>query len=413
MVILSRQSVCRFVKMGCLVSNYTTQIYFDGETGLGADWPQGYKMERGPLITVLDKMIMRDLIKTLLAVLTVIVVIIVSRRFIKILDKAIEGQVSNETLLSILGLKIVVASIAFLPVALFMAVLMVLGRMYRDQEMSAVFSAGGGAGTIYRAVFLLVFPLSVLSAGLSMYVAPWAEAKTEEIMQQDEKTADIRGVAAGKFSEIYTHGDLVFYVERIGDDKKMHKVFVQHRQPNGNLAIINAEAGRMQDLKEGRYLILEQGERIQGLPGAVNYVIENFAEYAVRIDEQSAVINASREGVPMDVLWNSDVIRDIAELQRRYSVPLSMIFLSLLAVPLAQSAPRGGVYGNMLVAFLIYFSYGNLIRVSQSWVINETIPAWLGGVWVYCVLFLVGTGLLIKLYGWQWVVMKIREKVAR
>jgi lipopolysaccharide export system permease protein len=369
-------------------------------------------MGRRPLITVLDKMIMRDLIKTWLAVLTVIVVIIVSRKFIKILDKAIEGQVSNETLLSILGLKIVVASIAFLPAALFMAVLMVLGRMYRDQEMSAISSAGGGAGTIYRAVFLLVFPLSVVSAGLSMYVAPWAEARTEGIMHQDEQSADIRGVAAGKFSE-YSQGDLVFYVEKIGDDKKMHKIFVQHRQRNGKQAIINAESGRLEDLKDGRYMILEQGERIQGQPGAVDYVIENFAEYAVRMDEKSSVINMSREAIPMKVLKSSNAIRDIAELQRRYSIPLSMIFLTLLAVPLAQSAPRGGVYGNMMVAFLIYFSYGNLIRVSQSWVINETIPAWLGGVGVYWILLLVGIGLLIKLYGWQWVMMKIREKVAR
>lgn len=379
---------------------------------MGADWPQGYKMGRRPWITVLDKMIMRDLIKTLLAVLTVIVVIIVSRKFIRILDKAIEGQVSNETLLTILGLKIVTASIAFLPAALFMAVLMVLGRMYRDQEMSAVSSAGGGASTIYRAVFLLVFPLSVVSAGLSMYVSPWAEAKTEALMQQDEQSADIRGVAAGKFSE-YSQGDLVFYVEKLGKDKKMHKIFVQHRQRNGKLAIINAEAGRLEDLKDGRYMILEQGERIQGQPGAVDYVIENFAEYAVRLDEKSSVINMSREAIPVKVLKNSNAIRDVAELQRRYSIPLSMIFLTLLAVPLAQSAPRGGVYGNMMVAFLIYFSYGNLIRVSQSWVINETIPAWLGGVWVYWILLLVGIGLLIRLYGWQWVMMKIREKVAR
>ncbi|MDD5322940.1 MAG: LptF/LptG family permease, partial [Methylococcales bacterium] len=114
-------------------------------------------------------MIAQDLLKTLMAVLTVIVVIIVSRKFIKILDRAIEGQISTETLLAILGLKTIVASIEFLPVALFMAVLMVLGRMYRDQEMSAVSSAGGGAGTIYRAVFLLVLPLTILAVGLSLF----------------------------------------------------------------------------------------------------------------------------------------------------------------------------------------------------------------------------------------------------
>ncbi len=376
-----------------------------------ADWPKGYKIGRRPWVSVLDKMIAQDLLKTLLSVLSVIVVIIVSRQFIRILDKAIEGQVSNETLFSILGLKTVVAGIAFLPAALFMAVLMVIGRMYRDQEMSAVFSAGGGAGTIYRAVFLLVFPLSVLSLGLALYAAPWAETRMGQLTQKDEQSADIRGIAAGKFTE-YSQGDLVFYVEKITADKKLQQVFVQHRQGE-RLAITNAEEGRLEDLPDGRYMILERGERVEGLPGGLKYNIENFVEYAVRIDEKTSAANVDREALDVNLLWNSKETRNVAELQRRFSIPLGVIFLTFLAVPLAQTSPRGGVYGNMLVAFLIYFSYGNLVRISQSWVIKETIPAWLGSFWLYAVLLIIGGTLLAKLYGWQWLMMKIRDKVTR
>jgi len=398
--------------MSCLVINYTTQIsILIGETGLEANWPEGYKVGRRKMITVLDKMIAQDLLKTLLAVLTAVVVIIVSRKFIRILDKAIEGQVSNETLLSILGFKTIVASVTFLPAAIFMAVLMVLGRMYRDLEMSAIFSAGGGAGTIYRAVFLMVFPLSVLSTGLSMYAAPWAESRTAELMHEDEESADLRGVAAGKFSE-YSQGDLVFYVEKIGADKKMYEIFVQKRQ-HGNVGIINADSGRLEDLPDGRYVILENGERIQGQPGAVNYVIEQFAEYAVRIDTKETAVNFGREAAAADALLGSNLIIDIAELQRRFSVPLGILLLSFIAVPLAQLSPRGGVYGNMLVGFLIYFSYGNLVRVSQSWVINETIPSWLGIFGVNMILLLIGGVLLARLYGWRCLMKKVREKVAK
>ena len=343
-----------------------------------ADWPKGYKTGRRKLITVLDKMIVQDLLKTLLSVLTVIVVIIVSRKFIRILDEAIAGQVSNETLLSILGLKTIVASVEFLPVALFMAVLMVLGRMYRDQEMSAISSAGGGSGTIYRAVFLLVFPLSILAVGLSLYVAPWAEASVDKLMQQGEESADLRGIAAGKFSE-YSQGDLVFYVEKISADKKMHNVFVQNRQ-HGKVSIINAESARLKDLPDGRYIIFEHGEQVQGQPGNLNYVIEQFAEYAVRIETKAAAATFNRQALPVDKLWGSDVTLYIAELQRRFSIPLGALLLSFIAVPLAQISPRGGVYGNMLVGFLIYFSYGNLIRINESWVIKGTVPAWLGGI---------------------------------
>ena len=375
-----------------------------------ADWPKGYKMGRRQLVTVLDKMIVQDLLKTLLSVLTVIVVIIVSRKFIRILDDAIAGQVSNEILLTILGLKTIIASVDFLPVALFMAVLMVLGRMYRDQEMSAVSSAGGGTGTIYRAVFLLVFPLSVLALGLSLYVSPWAEVRIDKLMQQDEESSDLRGIAAGKFSE-YSQGDLVFYVEKISEDKKMHKVFVQNRQL-GNVGIINAEAARMKDLPDGRYIIFENGERVQGQPGSLNYVIEQFVEYAVRIETKLSVAKFNRQALTVDKLWVSGEPILMAELQRRFSIPLGMLLLSFIAVPLAQIAPRGGVYGNMLVGFLIYFSYGNLLRVSQSWVINGAIPAWLGASGVNILLLLMGSFLVARLYGWQWLIMKVRRKVS-
>ncbi|MFI3197765.1 MAG: LPS export ABC transporter permease LptF [Methylococcaceae bacterium] len=367
-------------------------------------------MGRRKLVTVLDKMIIRDLLKTLLSVLTVIVVIIVSRKFIRILDEAIAGQVSNETLLSILGLKTISATVEFLPVALFMAVLMVMGRMYRDQEMAAVASAGGGAGTLYRAVFLLVVPLSVLALGLSLYVSPWAEANVDQIMKQGEESADLRGIAAGKFSE-YSQGDLVFYVEKISADKKMHKVFVQNRQ-NGNMDIINADAARIEDLADGRYIIFENGEQVRGQPGTLNYVIEQFVEYAVRLETKESVAALNRQALAVDLLWRSKVKSYIAELQRRFSVPLGALLLSFIAVPLAQISPRGGVYGNMLVGFLIYFSYGNLVRVSQSWVMTGAIPAWLGGASVNVLLLLIGGFLLARLYGWQWLVMKIRAKVS-
>ena len=375
-----------------------------------ADWPKGYKMGQRKLVTILDKMIAQDLIKTLLSVLTVIVVIIVSRQFIRILDGAIAGQVSDETLLDILGLKTIVAAVEFLPVALFMSVLMVMGRMYRDHEMAAVASAGGGALTLYRAVFLLVVPLSVFATGLSLYVSPWAESRADKLIEHDEESADLRGIAAGKFSE-YSHGDLVFYVEDITADNKMHKVFLENRR-QGNVSIINAESAHFEELPGGRYIFFENGEQVKGLPGNLNYVIEKFAEYAVIIETKVVAYKFKRNSLSVDLLWGSHVKILIAELQRRFSIPLAVLLLSFIAVPLAQISPRGGVYGNMIVGFLIYFSYGNLVRISQGWVMNDTLPAWLGGVGVNFLLLVVGGFLLARLYGWQWLLLKVKGRVS-
>jgi lipopolysaccharide export system permease protein len=382
-----------------------------GEIGLEADWPKGDKMARRPLITVLDKMIATDLLKTLLSVWTVIVVIVVSRKFIKILDKAVEGHISNDTLLTILGLKTVTSSISMLPAAAFMALLMVLGRLYKDQEMSAIAAAGGGAGTLYRAVFLLAFPLSIITFGLSLYVSPWAENKIEKIMHQDEQSSDIRGIAAGKFSE-YSQGDLVFYVENITSDKKMHAVFVQNRQKN-KLSIINAEKSHFEDLPGGRYMVFENGERIQGHPGDFDYIVEMFNEYAVLIKERALATYVTPYAVASSTLWKSTVKKEITELQNRLVLPLGILLLAFIAVPLARISPRGGIYGSMLLGFLIYFSYGNLSGVAQSWVVKGSIPAWPGIFWVNLLLFVIGLLLLANWYGYRWLIDTIREKVTK
>ncbi|MGZ4999476.1 MAG: LptF/LptG family permease, partial [Methylomonas sp.] len=236
-----------------------------------------------------------DLLKTVVSVLSVLVIIIVSQKFIKVLAQAIQGNIANETVLVLLGLKTIIVAATFLPAALFMSVLMVLGRMYREQEMAAIASAGGGTLTIYRSVFLLLIPLSLCAAGLSMYAAPWAEAQTMKVMHQDEESADIRGISPGRFSE-YSGGELIFYTEGIDESGKMRHVFVQNKQGE-RTGVVNAEYGHMENLPGGLYLVLEQGERILGVPGNKDFTIETFAEYAVQIENKTTELILGSEAI--------------------------------------------------------------------------------------------------------------------
>ena len=362
------------------------------------------------LLTVLDKMIIKDLFQTVFAVLTVLVVIIVSRKFIKVLAQAIEGNIANETVLTLLALKIIAATSTFLPAALFMSVLMVMGRMYREQEMAAIASAGGGAFTIYKSLFLLVFPLSIAAMALSMYAAPWAEMQSTKLMKQDRQGADVRGISAGRFSE-YSSGELIFYTESIDNTGRMHHVFVQNKQGN-RLGIVNAQYGHMAQLEGGLYLVLEQGERILGIPGNQDFTIETFAEYSVLVEKQSIYYPFSRQATPSQELWHSSELQDVAEIQDRISLPIGVLLLAFLALPLSKLSPRGGVYGRMLIAFGIYFAVGNLQRVNHSWIISQTIPTWLGYFWVNGLLLLLGLMLLMHLYGWQWVIGHFKPKAA-
>ena len=359
------------------------------------------------LITVLDRMIALDLFKTMSAVLAVLVFIIVSQKFIRVLAQAVEGTISNQTVMHLIGLKTILVTTAFLPTALFMAILMVLGRMYREQEIAAIASAGGGMLTIYRGVFWILLPLCLFSAWLSLYASPWAEQQSQKLMHFDGETADIRSISAGRFSE-YSGGELIFYTQSVDDDGKMQHVFMQNRQGK-NTGVVNAESGRLENLDGGLYLILEHGERILGAPGQKEFTIETFNEYAVLIEKKANALVLGSHAINSKQLWKSKTVQDVAEMQDRLSGPLSTLFLGFLAVPLAKLSPRGGVYGNLLVAFAIYFAYSNLLRVNHSWVIAGKIPGWLGYFWHDLLLLALGLALLMRTYGLKWLLSALKK----
>ena len=356
-------------------------------------------------LPVLDRMMIQEVAKTVLAVLTVLVTIIVSRKFLSFLTKAIEGEIAGGTLMTLLGLKFLGTLIIFLPAAQFLGLLMVFGRMYRDQEMSVLASAGVGYGRLYRAVAWFIVPLCLLSAYLSLNVLPWSESKVQSLLRQDEKTADLRGIKPGRFNE-FSRGDVVLYAESLDDDNgKMKKVFVQSRSGDKN-GVTVAESGYLKETETGsHFVVLNQGIRYQGTPGRVDYIISEFDEYAVKIDadpDNDANVIKRESTIPTAQLLKSKTPKELAELQRRLAVPMGVLMLGLLAIPISRVAPRGGVYGNVVTAFLIFVVYFNLQSVSQGLLINGKAPLWLAYSGVYLLMLALIAFNLIKSIGLRW-----------
>lgn len=349
---------------------------------------------RRNLLPVLDSMVVSDLFFTLLAVLAVLVSIIVSRKFLGILAKAIEGEVAADTLFILLALKTVSVAIFLLPPAMFLAALMVFGRMYRDQEMTVLASVGVGPARLYRAGALFVVPLVALAAWASLEVMPWAERQGQELIKKDEKTADIRGIRPGRFNE-FSSGDVVLYAEALSPhDNLLNQIFVQSRNRE-ETGIVLADKGYLKANDDGEtFVVLQQGQRYQGVPGQSDFVVTEFDEYAVRIDESSASATVKREAIPSETLMKSNVPREIAELQRRWGIPLGVLTLGILSLPLARMAPRSGVYGNVLTAFLIFVIYENLQKVTQAMTITGRLPKWAGYSATYTLMLIIAAVLL-------------------
>jgi lipopolysaccharide export system permease protein len=276
-----------------------------------------------------------------------------------------------------------------------------LGRMYRDSEMAAMGSAGVGYKMLYKYILLLAIPLAVVGAGLALELKPWLAKETARVLQKEQETAAMRLLVEGRFNE-YKQGDIVFYAEEISADQQMRNVFIQKREKN-KVSVVVSRKGYTKIVDGVRFVVLVEGRRYLGKFGMADYEISEFDEYAVSIDESGKGVPAmTRDATPSLVLWNSDNGRDRAELEKRLAIPLGILLLAVLAVPLSYTAPRSGVYGNIVVAFLVYLLYKNLLSIARNLIVNHSVPLYLGSWWVYVVMLGIGLGFTIRHLGVEW-----------
>jgi lipopolysaccharide export system permease protein len=94
-------------------------------------------------------------------------------------------------------------------------------------------------------------------------------------------------------------------------------------------------------------------------------------------------------------LTNPD-LKKAAELQWRFSVPLMLLTLTLVAVPLSRVNPRSGKYAKLLPAIVVYIIYANFMFVARDWVASGKIPPWLGMWWLHIAVALLGLFLIYR-----------------
>ncbi len=355
---------------------------------------------------IISRYLFREVAYTLAAVGSVLILIFVSHRLVRILAEAAVGRISSDLVPQLLGLKLVGSLGFLLPLIFFLAVILALGRLHRDSEITAIRAGGLGMMRLVRVVGVLGILFAVPVAVLTLYLSPLARSTVQEIYLQAKDSPSLGGIQAGRFTE-FSDGEQVLYVERVRlQEARMEGVFAQARDTDGGerMDVLYAQRASQQVVENGdRFMIMEDGYRYGGEPGGADYVITRFRTHGLRIEE-GAVGSGHRKITAWSnaELTKSDNPAHLAELQWRFSLPLSVIILAVLAVPLSQSAPRQGKYARFFTAVVVYFGYTNLLGVARSLVERGEIGTTVGLGWVHIGFALVSFGLLFYHRSGQW-----------
>jgi lipopolysaccharide export system permease protein len=340
------------------------------------------------MLRIFDRYLLKEVINGWLAVTIVLWLVLVSNRLVRYLADAAEGDIPGDVIFSLLALKMVWYLVIVVPFALALGVVLGLGRLYRDNEMVVMSACGVGPGRIYRPLLGFGLLVALALAWLALYVSPEVQGMSNRLKASAEQQADLKVLGAGRFNDLQG-GKVTFYAERLSDDRKrMENLFITIRndeQPQRLPQLLTAAtAHRIVDERSGDdFLVLEDGYRYEGRPGEADYRIMQFSKYGVRVDlPDAATYVDAREAIPTLRLLHSTDPWDLAELQWRLSMPVSVIALLLVAVPLCRAGPRQGRYGRLVLAILLFVIYYNLLGTAKVWVGKGVVPPHIGLWWV-------------------------------
>ena len=308
--------------------------------------------------------------------------IMVTTTLTRFLGRAADDRINSTDVLPLIAF----TSIGFIPILLvltvFLSILVVLSRAWRDSEMVVWFASGQSLTAWLRPVGAFAAPYAVVVALITMLVSPWANQQIDDLRRSFEQREDVSQVAPGVFRESRS-ANRVFFVETVNrEDTRVGNVFVVQKDEN-RLIVVASESGKVEVEDTGdRFLVLEQGRRYDGQWTQVDYALMEFERYGVRLETPLDSGRApAAAGLDTLELIRSPTLANQAELMQRIATPISMLVVALLAIPLAFVNPRIGSSLNLVIGLLIYFTYSNVNGLVKAWVAQGRMPFSIG-VWI-------------------------------
>ena len=317
-----------------------------------------------------DTTLRKDLARVFGGTLVVILTIVLTMMLIRTLGQAAGGVVAPQDVVLLLGYTALGHLPTMLALSLFIAVVVCLGRMYRDSEMAIWFASGISLNRFVRPVLRMSWPALLVVALLVLFVWPWGNRQSVELRERYEQRSDLSRVAPGVFQSS-RDGKRVFFVERESADSiNARNVFILSNDDRGRESVTSAKGGRLDTIDGERWLVLERGQRNETDSSNGNKTLSNFDTYSVLAGERTLKAAETQPPKAMRTidLLRQPVLRNQGELAWRLGMLLGAANLVLLGVGLAATNPRRASNWNLLLALLGFIVYYNLINLSTAWV---------------------------------------------
>ena len=308
---------------------------------------------------ILTKYLIKETLKSQLAILFILLVIFLAQQLVRVLGSAVNGNVPVDVILPLLGLGMPTMAQLMLPLSLFLALLLTLGRLYSESEITVMQACGIGPNALVKVGLILSIVTAAIAAYNSLYLTPWALKKQVEVVENAKANPSASAITPGQFISS-NNGNFVLFVDKVKGNQLSDIYLFQTRQVGKvKPSVIVAEQGNFSTAKDGsQTLALKNGERFEGSAVLPEFRVTHFKDYLAFL----AFNPAKAEEADLDMQDSNALLKNSsanakAELQWRISLFLAVPLMMLIAIPLSKVNPRQGRFAKIIPALLLYLIY--------------------------------------------------------
>jgi lipopolysaccharide export system permease protein len=338
---------------------------------------------------ILDRYVVREFIAPLAMCIAAFIIIVLSGQLFMLVDFIVQRDVPVLAVVRMLAYSLPGIVLDAGPIAVLFAVMLCLGRLAKDSELSTI----RAAGVAFARLILPLLALATVASGglylLSENIVPWANHQSQRILREIVYGESMPAVEQDIFFR--APGERFFYVGHVNRDAGViERVMIYETEAAPFPRLLTAAKGR---IDEGTW-VLENG-RIHELDrlGRVTMVIA-FDELNVDMDSTMQGFSSSQkeasEMTRAELKQTIDLFQRsgtrVSGLEVHYHVrgaqPLAALVLAMVGAPLITKSPRSaGGYFGVIAASLLALGYYVISAVSKSIGVEGILPplvaAWL------------------------------------
>jgi len=307
----------------------------------------------------------------------------------KIFEILLRGSASPETVVSLLAMLLPFALIFSIPAGTLVGVLIGLGRMSGDGEVTAMRAAGVPSRRVVFPVLVYALLAMIVTGTCSLYLQPLVMRRMAQIQSQlltQQLTAEVQPRV---FEEQFTKSNSILYVGDVrttaSTTAEWHNVFIADLTPpeertggeygEAPLITIASHAFAVPDPARSSIQLSTRNvftHKVDKNPSI--YISTEAPEGEQILAAKPRNVESGKSFVAMDTVplieEAKKSVEASVELHQRLALPIACVLLALVGVPLGVSTRKSGKSGAFVItvflAFLYYMSLISLIGMARQ-----------------------------------------------